>query len=162
MHAMNMKKTSSNNKPTIALNKKARHEYHLQDRIEAGLELQGWEVKSIRSGKINITESFVAIEKGEAFVLGTTIQPLNQASTHVVCDPKRKRKLLIKRRELDKLVGSVERQGYSIIPTAMYWSKNWVKIEIYLAKGKQEHDKRDSIKDRDWARDKERMMKHKV
>ena len=162
MLTMNTKKPKTNTKPTIALNKKARHEYHLQDKIEAGMELQGWEVKSIRSGKINITESFVAIEKGEAFVLGTTIQPLNQASTHVVCDPTRKRKLLIKRRELDKLIGSVERQGYSIIPTAMYWSKNWIKIEIYLGKGKQEHDKRDAIKDRDWARDKERRMKHKA
>lgn len=159
---MNTKKSKSNTQSTIALNKKARHEYHLQDKFEAGMELQGWEVKSIRAGKANITESYVAIEKAEAFLIGSLIQPLNQASTHVVCDPTRKRKLLLKQRELDKLIGSVERQGYSIIPTAMYWNKNWVKLEIYLGKGKHEHDKRDSIKDRDWARDKERMMKHKV
>ena len=117
-------------------------------------------MKSIRSGKVNISESYVAIEKGEAFLIGSTIQPLNQASSHVICEPTRKRKLLLKQRELDKLIGSVERQGYSIIATAMYWKKNWVKVEVYLGKGKQEHDKRDAVKDRDWARDKERMMKH--
>jgi SsrA-binding protein len=159
---MNTKKSKSNTHSTIALNKKARHEYHLQDKLEAGMALQGWEIKSIRAGKIHLTESFVSIEKAEAYLLGSTIQPLNQASTHVVCDPTRKRKLLLKKRELDKLIGSVERQGFSIIPTAMYWSKNWVKLEIYLAKGKHEHDKRDAIKDRDWARDKERLMKHKA
>jgi SsrA-binding protein len=159
---MNKKKSKSNTDSTIALNKKARHQYNLEDKLEAGMALQGWEVKSIRSGKVNISESYVTIEKGEAFLMGSTIQALNQASSHVVCDATRKRKLLLKQRELDKLIGSVERQGYSIIATAMYWKKNWVKVEIYLGKGKHEHDKRDSVKDRDWARDKERMMKHKV
>lgn len=159
---MNKKKSKSNTDGTIALNKKARHQYNLEDKLEAGMQLQGWEVKSIRSGKVNISESYVTIEKGEAFLIGSTIQALNQASSHVVCDATRKRKLLLKQRELDKLIGSVERQGYSIIATAMYWKKNWVKVEIYLGKGKHEHDKRDSVKDRDWARDKERMMKHKV
>ncbi|MCF2950226.1 SsrA-binding protein SmpB [Paraglaciecola aquimarina] len=157
---MNKKKSKSNSDSTIALNKKARHQYNLNDKLEAGMALQGWEVKSIRSGKVNISESYVTIEKGEAYLIGSTIQPLNQASSHVVCDATRKRKLLLKQRELDKLIGSVERQGYSIVATAMYWKKNWVKVEIYLGKGKHEHDKRDAVKDRDWARDKERMMKH--
>jgi SsrA-binding protein len=159
---MNKKKSKSANSNTIALNKKARHDYILQDKLEAGLALQGWEVKSIRSGKVNLSDSYVTIKNGEAYLVGTTIQPLNQASSHVVCEPIRNRKLLLKQRELDKLIGSVERQGYSILATAMYWKKNWVKVEIYLGKGKHEHDKRDAVKDRDWARDKERMMKHKV
>jgi SsrA-binding protein len=159
---MSKKKSKSANTNTIALNKKARHEYNLTDRFEAGMALQGWEVKSIRASKVNLSDSYVIIKNGEAFLIGTTIQPLNQASSHVVCDPTRTRKLLLKKRELDKLIGSVERQGYSILATAMYWSKNWVKVEIYLGKGKHEHDKRDSVKDRDWARDKERMMKHKA
>jgi SsrA-binding protein len=159
---MSKKKSKSANTNTIALNKKARHEYNLTDKFEAGMALQGWEVKSIRSGKVNLSDSYVIIKNGEAFLIGTTIQPLNQASSHVVCDPTRSRKLLLKKRELDKLIGSVERQGYSILATAMYWSKNWVKVEIYLGKGKHEHDKRDAVKDRDWARDKERMMKHKA
>lgn len=158
---MKSKKSKSTNN-TIALNKKARHDYILQDKIEAGIELQGWEVKSIRSGKVNLSDSYVTLHKGEAFLVGSTIQPLNQASSHVVCEPLRQRKLLLNKRELDKLIGSVERQGYSVLATAMYWKKNWVKVEIYLGKGKHEHDKRDAVKDRDWARDKERMMKHKV
>ncbi|MFT4939078.1 MAG: SsrA-binding protein [Paraglaciecola sp.] len=157
---MSKKKSKSANTNTIALNKKARHEYNLTDKFEAGMALQGWEVKSIRSGKVNLSDSYVVIKNGEAFLIGTTIQPLNQASSHVVCDPTRSRKLLLKKRELDRLIGSVERQGYSILATAMYWSKNWVKVEIYLGKGKHEHDKRDAVKDRDWARDKERMMKN--
>ena len=159
---MSKNKSKSANTNTIALNKKARHEYNLTDKFEAGMALQGWEVKSIRASKVNLSDSYVIIKNGEAFLIGTTIQPLNQASSHVVCDPTRTRKLLLKKRELDKLIGSVERQGYSILATAMYWSKNWVKVEIYLGKGKHEHDKRDAVKDRDWARDKERMMKHKA
>ncbi|MGY0590710.1 MAG: SsrA-binding protein SmpB, partial [Paraglaciecola chathamensis] len=138
---MKTKKSKSTNN-TIALNKKARHDYILQDKIEAGIELQGWEVKSIRSGKVNLSDSYVTLHKGEAFLVGSTIQPLNQASSHVVCEPLRQRKLLLNKRELDKLIGSVERQGYSILATAMYWKKNWVKVEIYLGKGKHEHDKR--------------------
>ena len=157
---MAKKKKSSSN--TIAQNKKARHNYSLTDKFEGGMSLQGWEIKSIRSGKVNISDCYVHIKDGEAYLLGAEIMPLNAASSHVVCDPTRKRKLLLKKRELDKLIGSVERQGYSIIATAMYWKKNWVKVEVYLGKGKHEHDKRDAVKDRDWARDKERMMKHKV
>ncbi len=155
-----MKKNKQNNANTIALNKKARHEYHLMDKFEAGLTLQGWEVKSIRSGKVNISDAYVFLRNGEAFVTNINITPLNQASTHVVCDPTRQRKLLLNRRELDKLVGGLDRQGLTIVATAMYWKKSWVKLEVYLAKGKQEHDKRDTVKDRDWARQKERIMKH--
>lgn len=156
-----MKKNKSNsNSGTIALNKKARHEYHLNEKFEAGISLQGWEVKSIRAGKVNLSESYVFIKDGEAYMTGCQIQPLNAASTHVICDPTRTRKLLLNKRELDKLIGSVERQSYTLIATAMYWKACWVKVEIYLAKGKQEHDKRDAVKDRDWARQKERLMKH--
>lgn len=159
---MSKDKSKKNPSSTIALNKKARHEFSLLDKFEAGIELQGWEIKSIRAGKVNITDSYVNIHKGEAYLHGSQIQPLNQASSHVVCDPDRNRKLLLNKRELDKLIGARERQGYSIVCTAMYWKRNWVKIEIYLAKGKDSHDKRDAVKDRDWAREKERMMKQKA
>ncbi|RTE87808.1 MULTISPECIES: SsrA-binding protein SmpB [Gammaproteobacteria] len=155
-------KSKKNSSSTIALNKKARHEYFLEDKFEAGIELQGWEVKSIRAGKVNIADSYILLRNGEAFLIGSRIQPLNSASSHVVCDPERTRKLLMKKRELSTLIGKSEREGYSIVATAMYWKKCWVKLEIYLAKGKKSHDKRDTIKDRDWARQKERMLKHEV
>lgn len=145
---------------TIALNKRARHEYFLEDKFEAGISLHGWEVKSIREGKVNIRDSYVILKDGEAYLLGGQVQPLLSASSHVVCDPDRTRKLLLKRRELDKLIGAVERDGYAIVATAMYWSRHLVKLEINLAKGKKNHDKRDTIKDRDWQRQKARVMKH--
>ena len=154
-------KKKSNPNTTIALNKKARHEYSFINKYEAGMELQGWEVKSIRSGKVNLVDAYVFIKDGQAYVSNINITPLNEASTHVICDPRRVRRLLLKRRELDQLLGAVERDGHTIVATAMYWKKCWVKIEIQLARGKQSHDKRDTIKDRDWARQKERMMKHK-
>ena len=156
-----MKKNKKLNSNSIAVNKKARFEYQLTDKFEAGIALQGWEVKSIRAGKVNITDSYVFLRNGEAFVSNLNITPLNQASTHVICEPTRQRKLLLHRRELDKLTGGLDRQGLTIVATAMYWHKNLVKLEIYLAKGKQAHDKRDAAKDRDWARQKERLMKHK-
>ncbi len=156
-----MKKNKSNTSGTIALNKKARHDYHLEDKMEAGIALQGWEIKSIRQGKVNITDNYVIIQNGEAYLVGARITPLNQASTHVICEPERARKLLLNQREIDRLIGARDRQGYSIVATAMYWKKCWVKLEIYLAKGKQSHDKRDTIKDRDWERQKARVMKHK-
>ncbi|MBH0056411.1 SsrA-binding protein SmpB [Pseudoalteromonas sp. SWXJZ94C] len=159
---MAKKNSSKSNSNTIALNKKARHEYFLHDKFEAGVELQGWEVKSIRAGKVNITETYIHLKNGEAFLLGAQIQPLNSASTHVICDPMRYRKLLLSRRELDRLLGATERDGYSLIATAMYWKKCWVKLEFYLAKGKKLHDKRDDGKNKDWSREKERLMKHKV
>lgn len=156
------KKNKKSSPGQIAQNKKARHEYYLEDKFEAGLALQGWEVKSIRSGKVNLSDSYVIIHNGEAYLMGCSISPLNQASSHVVCDPDRNRKLLLNQREVEKLMGARDRQGYSIVATAMYWKKCWVKVEIYLAKGKQAHDKRDTVKDRDWSRQKERMMKHKA
>ncbi len=156
-----MKKKSNTGTGTIALNKKAKHEYFLEDKFEAGLSLQGWEVKSIRSGKVNLSDAYVIIQNGEALLQGCQIQPLNQASSHVFCTPERSRKLLLSRRELDKLMGACDKQGFSIVATAMYWKKCWVKVEICLAKGKKAHDKRDTIKDRDWNRQKERIMKHK-
>ncbi|WP_440053184.1 SsrA-binding protein SmpB [Pseudoalteromonas sp. T1lg65] len=157
---MAKKKSNKSNSNTIALNKKARHEYSLHEKFEAGVELQGWEVKSIRAGKVNISDTYIHIKNGEAFLLGSQIQPLNSASTHVICDPMRYRKLLLNKREINRLIGATEREGYSLIATAMYWKKCWVKLEFYLAKGKKMHDKRADIKDRDWSRDKERLMKH--
>jgi SsrA-binding protein len=157
------KKKSKNksNSNTIALNKKARHNYNLTDKFEGGMSLQGWEIKSIRSGKVNISDCYVHIKDREAYLLGAEIMPLKEASTHVVCDPNRDRKLLLNRRELDVLAGAVDREGYSIIATAMYWRKNWVKLEFYLGKGKKDHDKRADIKDREWAVDKGRILKNK-
>ncbi|HBK45255.1 MAG TPA: SsrA-binding protein [Xanthomonadaceae bacterium] len=144
---------------TIALNKRARHEYHIEERFEAGMALQGWEIKAIRAGRANIIDGYAHIRGGELFLVGAQITPLIQASTHVVAEDRRTRKLLLHRREIDKLIGRVERDGYTIVPTALYWSKNKVKLEIALAKGKQAHDKRDAAKDRDWQRDKQRIMR---
>ena len=129
---------------TIALNKRARHEYRLEDRFEAGLVLQGWELKSIRAGRINITEAYAVIRGGELFLFGAQVTPLISASSHAVSDPMRTRKLLLHRREIDQLVGKVEREGYTLVPTALYWKGNKVKAELALAKGKQKHDKRDT------------------
>ncbi|SQD80204.1 SsrA-binding protein SmpB [Moritella yayanosii] len=156
------KKKPKKSENTIARNKTASFEYHIEDRLEAGLELQGWEVKSLRAGKVNITESYVFIKNGEAFMSGAQIMPLDAASTHVVCNPTRIRKLLLNKRELEVLASKVERQGYTIVATSMYWKQAWVKVNIGLAKGKKEHDKRSDVKDREWKIDKERMMKHKV
>ncbi|MDR2872273.1 MAG: SsrA-binding protein SmpB [Xanthomonadaceae bacterium] len=153
------KAKSATTNRTIALNKRARHEYHLEDRYEAGLALQGWEVKSIRAGRAHIGESYALIRNGELFLFGAQITPLIQASTHVIADDRRTRKLLLHRREIDRLVGRIEREGYTLIPTAMYWSKNKVKLELALAKGKQAHDKRDAAKERDWQREKQRVLR---
>ncbi|WP_132999832.1 SsrA-binding protein SmpB [Luteimonas arsenica] len=144
---------------TIALNKRARHEYQLGDRYEAGLTLQGWELKSIRAGRANIGESYAVVRGGELFLFGAQITPLIQASSHVVAEERRTRKLLLHRHEIDKLVGLVQRDGYTVVPTALYWKGNKVKAELALAKGKQAHDKRDAAKDRDWQRDKQRLMR---
>ena len=144
---------------TIALNKRARHEYHLEQRYEAGIALQGWELKAIRAGRANITEAYAVIRHGELFLFGAQITPLIQASTHVVADDRRTRKLLLHRNEIDSLIGKVERDGYTLVPTSLYWKGNKVKAELALAKGKQTHDKRASEKDRDWARAKSRVMR---
>lgn len=144
---------------TIALNKRARHEYHLEERFEAGLALQGWELKSIRAGRANITEAYAVIRNGELFLFGAQLTPLISASSHVVADPMRTRKLLLHRREIDQLIGKVERDGYTLVPTALYWKGNKVKAELALARGKQKHDKRDTERERDWNREKQRLMR---
>lgn len=144
---------------TIALNKRARHEYHLEERLEAGLSLQGWELKAIRAGRANITEAYATIRNGEIFLFGSQITPLIQASSHVVADDRRTRKMLLHRREIDRLIGKVERDGYTLVPTSLYWKGNKVKAEIALAKGKQSHDKRATSKERDWEREKSRVMR---
>jgi SsrA-binding protein len=152
-------KANKQQSATIANNKKARFDYFIENEYEAGLVLEGWEVKSLRAGKVNLTEAHVIIKYNEAFLLGAQIQPLPTASAHLHPDPIRTRKLLLNKRELDKLIGSVERQGYTLVPLSLYWKRNRVKAKIALAKGKKTHDKRDTIKDRDWKRDKERLMK---
>jgi SsrA-binding protein len=144
---------------SIAQNKKARFDYFIEERLEAGLALQGWEVKSMRAGKAQLTDAFVILREGEAWLLGSHISPLNTASTHVTADPKRIRKLLLNRREIDRLTGLVDRKGYTLIALELYWSKNRAKLAIGLAKGKKQHDKRDTEKDRDWERDRARAMK---
>ena len=147
------------NKPTIALNKKSRFDYELGERHEAGLALEGWEVKALRAGRVQIRDSYVLLKNGEAFLFGATITPLETASTHIRPDPSRSRKLLMHRQELNKLIGLVEQKGYALIPTALYWKNNRVKLEIALAKGKKAYDKRETSKQRDWQRDKARIMK---
>lgn len=147
------------NSGTIALNKRARHKYHLEQKLEAGLALQGWELKSIRAGRANIGESYAVVRGGELFLFGAQITPLISASTHVVADDRRTRKLLLHRSEIDTLIGKVQRDGYTLIPTALYWKGNKVKAELALAKGKQDHDKREASKERDWAREKQRLMR---
>jgi SsrA-binding protein len=144
---------------TIALNKKSRHDFNLGERYEAGLALEGWEVKSLRAGRIQLRDSYVIIKDGEAWLLGALITPLPTASTHIQPDPQRTRKLLLHREELNKLIGAVERKGFALIPTAMYWKRGRAKLEIALAKGKQAHDKRASERERDWSREKQRLLK---
>lgn len=147
---------------TIARSKRARFEYHLEDRFEAGIELRGWEVKALRAGRVQFGESYVLVKDGEAFLIGCLITPLVSASSHVDADPARTRRLLLHRRELNRLIGMVERSGYTLVPTAMYWKCGRVKVEIALARGKKVHDKRRDQKERDWARQKARIMRHKA
>lgn len=155
-----MAKHKSRSDNTIAVNKKARHDFFIVESIEAGIALEGWEVKSLRAKNIQIKESYVLIKNMEAWLLGAHINPLPTASTHKPADPTRTRKLLLHRYELAKLIGAVERKGFTIVPLSMYWKKGVVKIEIGIAKGKQKQDKRASIKDRDWKRDKQRILKY--
>jgi SsrA-binding protein len=153
----NKNKSSEN---TIVLNKKARHDYFIEEDFEAGIALEGWEVKSLRAGRVQIKEGYIIFNDNEAYLFGANISPLPTASTHIKPDPVRTRKLLLHRRELDKLTGNVERKGYAVVPLAMYWSKSNVKLKIGLAKGKQSHDKRQSEKQRDWAKEKQRLLKN--
>ena len=152
-------KKNSGGGSTIALNKKARHEYFIEDRYEAGVSLEGWEVKSLRAGKAQITESYVILQSGEAWLFGAQITPLLSASTHVSPDPTRTRKLLLHNHELARLIGAVERKGYALIALALYWKNGRAKLEIGLAKGKKLHDKRADAKERDWQREKQRNFK---
>ena len=153
------KSTAKGNASTIALNKKARHNYFIEDRFEAGIALQGWEVKSLREGRVQLTESYVILQNSEAWLFGFHISPLISASTHITPDPTRSRKLLLHRRELDKLIGAVERKGYTLVATALYWKHGRAKLEIALARGKQSHDKRATQKDQEWTRSKQRLLR---
>ncbi len=154
-----MKTTSAGGRKTIAVNKRARFEYHIEERIEAGVALEGWEVKSLREGRIQFSDSYVLLKNNEAFLFGCLINPLPTASTHIRPDPTRTRRLLLHRREIDRLTGLVDRKGRTVIPTAMYFSRGRVKVEIGVAIGKKQHDKRRVQKDRDWGRQKARIMK---
>jgi SsrA-binding protein len=147
---------------TIAQNKKARFDYFIEERFEAGLALQGWEVKSLRAGKAQLVDSYVIIRDGEAWLLGSHVTPLITASTHVQPDPTRTRKLLMNRREIDRLSGLVERKGYTLVALELYWNKGRAKLAVGLAKGKKQHDKRATEKDRDWQRDRARLLKSRV
>ncbi len=147
---------------SIALNKRARHEFFIEDRLEAGIALEGWEVKSLRAGKVQISESYILLKDGEAYLFGALITPLPTASTHIQPDPRRTRKLLLHRHEIAKLIRSADRKGYTVVATAMYWKSGRAKVEIGLAKGKKEHDKRAVEKERDWNREKQRLLRQKV
>jgi SsrA-binding protein len=152
-------KNKQKSNTTIAVNRKAQHEYFIEDRFEAGLVLQGWEVKSLRMGRVQLDQGYILLKHGEAWLFGALISPLQTVSTHYIPDPQRNRKLLLHQRELSKLIGSVERRGYTLVPLALYWKNNRVKIEIGLAKGKKLHDKRATEKERDWKRQKQRLLK---
>ena len=144
---------------SIADNKKAFHDYFIEERYEAGLVLEGWEVKAIRAGRAQIKEAYVVVKGGEVFLIGAHITPLLSASTHVHPDPVRTRKLLLNAAEISKLIGKVERAGYTLVPLDLHYSKGRVKLAVGLAKGKKQHDKRDAEKDRDWVREKARVMR---
>ena len=156
------KKKTGGGDSSIVVNRRARFEFFIEERFEAGLVLQGWEVKSLRAGRANLTEAYVFIRNGEAFLIGCNLPPLPTASTHVYPDPTRTRKLLLHQKELAKLVGATEQRGYTVVPLDMHWSRGRAKLSIGLAKGKKQHDKRADKKERDWQREKERLLKHRV
>ena len=153
------KSDASHASGTIALNKKARHDYFIEERFEAGLALKGWEVKSLRAGGVQLTEAYILVKGNEAWLFGVHIRPLLSASTHITPDPTRTRKLLLHRRELDRLIGAVERKGYTLIPLSLYWKHGLAKLEVALARGKHSHDKRAAEKERDWQREKQRLLR---
>ena len=146
---------------TIVVNKKARHDYFLEDTLEAGIALLGWEVKSLRQKKVQLVDSYVLMKDGEAWLLGCNITPLNTASTHIVAEPDRTRKLLLHQRELSRLFTATQQKGHTVVCTRMYWKDHLVKCQIALAKGKQSHDKRNTVKEREWAVDKQRIVRHR-
>ena len=156
--------TTPSKKPAdriIAVNRRARHDYFIEDQFEAGLVLEGWEAKSLRAGRVQISESYVLLREGEAWLFGAHITPLPAASTHVQPDPTRTRKLLLHRAELRRLIGAVERKGYALVALSLYWKDGRAKLEIGLGKGKKAHDKRATEKDRDWQRDKQRLLRQR-
>jgi SsrA-binding protein len=153
------KKIKTDDNPLIAENRKARHDFSIEESYEAGMVLLGWEVKSLRAGRAQVKEAYCFIKDGEAYLYGAHMSPLNTTSTHVIPDPVRTRKLLLNKSELSRLIGAVERRGYTLIPLELYWKNNRVKLKIGLAKGKKDHDKRETSKDRDWQREKSRLMK---
>jgi SsrA-binding protein len=152
-------KKSGKSDASIAENRKARHDYHIEDHFEAGLCLEGWEVKSLRAGQASLTESYAFIKNGEGWLTGCHITPLTTASTHINPEPRRARKLLLNRIELDRLMGAVDRKGYTLVPLSLYWNKGRAKLRLGLAKGKQQHDKRADSKDQDWKRQQARILK---
>jgi SsrA-binding protein len=143
----------------IADNRKARHDYQIEDDFEAGLCLEGWEVKSLRAGNANLAESYAFVKNGEAWLTGCHISPLLTASTHINPEPRRTRKLLLNRIELDRLTGAIERKGYTLVPLQLYWKRGRAKLKLGLAKGKKQHDKRADAKDRDWKMQQARILK---
>jgi len=147
---------------SIIANKKAFHDYFVEEKIEAGIALVGWEVKAIRAGRANIKESYIVIRNGEVFIFGMHITPLPEASTHVPADPIRTRKLLLHANQIGKLIGQVERAGYTLLPIDLHFTRGRIKVEVGLAKGKKQHDKREAEKDREWEREKARLMRAKV
>ncbi len=154
------KRSTSSPSNTIAVNRKARHDYFIEERIEAGLVLEGWEVKSLRDGHLQLSESYVVLKNSEAWLIGAHISPLATASTHIHPDPTRSRKLLLHHKEITKLIGAIERQGYTIVPLSMYWKRARAKLEIALVRGKKQYDKRAVAKNREWEREKARTLKH--
>ena len=144
----------------IVLNKKARHDYYIEDSFEAGMELLGWEVKSLRLKKVELMDSYVLIKEGEAFLLGCNITPLDTTNTHTVADPSRTKKLLLHKKELARLFSATQKKGHTCVCTKLYWKGHLVKCQIALAKGKQTHDKRSSVKEREWNIDKQRIVRH--
>jgi SsrA-binding protein len=156
---MGRKKTKEAAGNVIAVNRKARHDYFIDADFEAGLVLEGWEVKSLRAGNAQLSESYVTIRNGEAWLIGAHFSPLTSASSHIKADPTRSRKLLLHRDELDRLIGAVERKGMALVPLDLHWSKGRAKLKVGLARGKKKHDKRAATKDRDWQRQKARILK---
>ncbi|MGA0266734.1 MAG: SsrA-binding protein SmpB [Lysobacterales bacterium] len=154
-----MNKPTATGKKAIAVNKRARFEYHIEERLEAGIALEGWEVKALRAGRVQFGDSYILLKDNEAFLFGCLINPLPTASTHITPDPTRTRRLLLHRREINRLTGLVDRKGQTVVPTSMYFTKGRVKVEIGIATGKKQHDKRKVQKDRDWERQKARIMK---
>lgn len=146
----------------IVENRRARHEYHIEETFEAGIVLAGWEIKSIRAGQVQLTDGYVHIRGGELFMIGCRINPLRSASTHVVPEPDRTKKLLMHKDEIRRLIGKVEQKGFTLVPLNLHYKNGRVKVDIALAKGKAQHDKRETEKKRDWERERGRLMRHKV